>query len=295
MYADELLALGDPRGELIRLQLEREQAPEDQRPSIVRRERELLAKHESLSGPGRVLAAIDAAWRRGYVSVARSPPLNALRTLLSHPSGLMLDELVLDNPHAALDEQVALVGRSKTRLRALTVRSDSGDTRFEGSIELGGVLRLGELRRVTAIVRQLGLTVGERAPSSPVTSLELSARWIPLGALEPWSLPSLRDLVLSPFPTQTYSGFLGARDVPLDWPALSLPERVRKGLVMPALEQLTLRYYALDGVAVLQLVELTRTHAKLTRLDLSECALPPELRPALTGLRCEVKLPPSPR
>jgi hypothetical protein len=184
VFADELLMRGDPRGELIHLQLSAEARDE----RFVARERALLAGDETLGGPRQVLASLDATWRRGFLSKVRAPPVAALRALLAHPSGALLDELVLDNPHLALDEQVDLVGRSQhPGLRVLEVRADSSGTHFEGEIGLGAALTLPALRRLTAAVRELSLgTRRERA--SGVETLELAAREVPLHALARWKI-----------------------------------------------------------------------------------------------------------
>jgi hypothetical protein len=177
VYADELQAAGDVRGELIRLELDRGTGPMNSR------ERELLSRHESLTGPRCILDGLDATWRRGFISTARSPSLEVLPVLLEHPSGALLDELVLDNPHAPLTELVDLVASKGQQLRVLTVRTDNGPTSFEGDIRLGRVLTLKGLRRVSALVRTLDLASRGSALST-VESLDLSARLVSFAQLD---------------------------------------------------------------------------------------------------------------
>lgn len=64
VYADQLIERGDPRGEFIQIQLERERTPTAE---LAKREQQLLAKHE-----GRWLGPVRHAmtswrWRRGFV------------------------------------------------------------------------------------------------------------------------------------------------------------------------------------------------------------------------------------
>ena len=73
VYADWLLERGDPRGELISVQLARETAPMDE--ALAARERELLAKHarewlQDLDGNACLGLPIRATWRRGFVDAA---------------------------------------------------------------------------------------------------------------------------------------------------------------------------------------------------------------------------------
>lgn len=265
VFADELLSRGDLRGELIHLQLGKRE------PGLMQRERELLKIDERLGGPRQLLAALDATWRRGFLSRVRSPSAIALQVLLKHPSGLLLDELVLDNPHVALDELVKAVGASRhAGLRSLVIRSDDGDVRFEREVPLGGVLALPGLQRLEAIVREL--SIGARAKrESTVRRIELSARTIPLPQLAAWTFPKLTELELSVFSSVTVAvrGWGGAFDHPQAWPLLDLPARFTSGEMAPALEALTLSSWVIDGAGATQLAHLLERCRALRRVDLT--------------------------
>ncbi len=250
VYADALLAQGDLRGELIHLQLSGNQA-------LTERERMLLASDARLGGA--VLASLDATWRRGYLSRVRAPGLAALKHLLTHPSGALLDELIIDNPHLAIDELVDAVNASRhAGLRRLEIRSDSGPTSFEGAIDVSGVLRLASLRHLVAAVRRLSLGGADR--SSVVEHLELSATTIPVRALGGWSFPRLRTFELSffPLPPRTHEY----------WPVLELPP-----LRTPVLESLRLRAWNIDDHTELALMALVERAETLKLVDLSACQI----------------------
>lgn len=269
VYADELLSRGDLRGELIHLQLGKRE------PGLVQRERELLKREERLGGPRQLLASLDATWRRGFLSRVRSPGAVPLKVLLEHPSGALLDELVLDNPNVALDELVDLVGVSQhAGLRSLVIRSDDGAVRFEREVALGAVLTLPGLQRLEATVREL--SVGVRAKrESNVRRLELSARTIPLPQLAAWTFPRLTALELSVFSSVTVGvrGWGGAYDAPQEWPHLDLPPRFASGELAPALESLTLSSWAIDELGATQLLNWLERAPKLARVDLTRSRL----------------------
>lgn len=286
VYSDALLERGDVRGELIRLQLSQVRSP-DQRAQ--RAERALLATEVRLSGPKNVLAALNATWRRGFLSVVKAPRLQDLRVLLSHESGALLDEIVLDNAHSPLDELVHLIGSSQhAGLRALTIRADDTHVRYEGTISLRRVLLLPELRRLSALVYSLHVGDGEGCSSS-VHTLELSARELPLAALDSWFFPSLRTLALSRHagvPRVRSWGRVELTENP--WPPLVLHSRWSAGRVMPQLEEFSVGGYIIDSGAVEQLTDLVARHPRLAKLDLRDCAVPDASRAMLARLRCEV-------
>ncbi|MEJ7601535.1 MAG: TIGR02996 domain-containing protein [Kofleriaceae bacterium] len=73
VYADWLQEQGDPRGELIAVQLAREDAPDD--PALLARESELLAQHEDdwlggVTSDNWPFGRTRVKWRRGFVSEA---------------------------------------------------------------------------------------------------------------------------------------------------------------------------------------------------------------------------------
>jgi hypothetical protein len=265
VFADELLSRGDPRGELIHLQLGKRE------PGLVKRERELLKNDERLGGPRQLLASLDATWRRGFLSRVRSPSAVALQVLLKHPSGALLDELVLDNPNIALDELVDAVGASQHKgLRALVIRSDDSGVRFEREVGLGSVLALPALQRLEATVREISVAARAKRQSG-VRRLELSARTILLPQLAAWTFPKLTELELNVFSSVTRLYFTGAYDQPQEWPMLDLPPRFASGEMSPVLESLTLSSWNIDGVAAGQLNQLLDHCATLARVDLTRC------------------------
>ena len=71
VYADLLSVRGDPRGELVQLQLERERRPFD--PRLVRAEAEHLARHDRalLGGLRTATTLCELIWRRGYIVEAK--------------------------------------------------------------------------------------------------------------------------------------------------------------------------------------------------------------------------------
>lgn len=71
VFADQLCAQGDPRGELVQLQLGLEQRPFDAR--LVRAEAAHLARHDRalLGGLRTATALCQLTWRRGYVVEAK--------------------------------------------------------------------------------------------------------------------------------------------------------------------------------------------------------------------------------
>ena len=89
-FADELMARGDPRGEFIRVQIERARlAPDsDEALRLVRRERELLAKYEA-EWVAPVADGLTAwSFRRGFIEEAT---LDA-ETLLANGAALFAAE-----------------------------------------------------------------------------------------------------------------------------------------------------------------------------------------------------------
>jgi hypothetical protein len=284
VYADELVARGDLRGELIHLQLSPTR--------FVDRERALLATSDALGGPQQSLAALDATWRRGFLSRVRAPSASALRVLLTHPSGALLDTLVFDNPHVALDELVASVGRSQhAGLRELELRSDSAGTNFEGEVGLGEVLTLPGLRRLSASVRELSLST-RRARTSRVETLELSARELPLHVLATWAFPNLRRLELSLLNsavwTRRWNGL--AADVPIEWRAVDVSVALARGAGMPKLEVLTLANWIVDDMGATGLLELGAA-LPAVQFDVRACRVEPRARERLAPLGTRVLLP----
>lgn len=80
VFADLLCVRGDPRGELVQLQLARERFPSDQR--LARAEAEHLARHDRalLGGLRTATTLCELTWRRGYIVEAK------LRSLAEDPA-----------------------------------------------------------------------------------------------------------------------------------------------------------------------------------------------------------------
>lgn len=151
VYADALAAAGDPRGDLIHLQLARELDPHDAR--LLRAEEAHLARNDrALLGALRTATSVCSfTWRRGYIVQARLKSLareglegragrwervtpqkarlaRLVRELLAHESARGLEALELSMPRSSFAREhlllaVAEVVRAKvTSLRALAVR-----------------------------------------------------------------------------------------------------------------------------------------------------------------------------
>ena len=71
VFADLLCCRGDPRGELVQLQLERERRPSD--PRLARAEAEHLSRHDRalLGGLRTATSLCELTWRRGYIVEAK--------------------------------------------------------------------------------------------------------------------------------------------------------------------------------------------------------------------------------
>lgn len=253
VYADERMAQGDPRGELIRAQLGIESAFEEVAP-LRQLERELFTRHqEALLGPRGILGTITATWRCGFIHSAWSPPMKALRVLLTHPSGQLLQELELANPNLPMDDQLDVVGHSKhPSLRRVKVNATASAVRFIGTVGLDAVLAGLPLLEVLFVAVD-EVTFG-RGGTSPVIELSLMAR-ANVSSLADWTFPRLRSLELS-------------GSIPL--PVLVLPPRLADGLCCPSLTSLVLRDFQLEAEFCDGLARLLRNH-EIDRLDLSNC------------------------
>ncbi|HEU0031778.1 MAG TPA: hypothetical protein VFQ53_14170 [Kofleriaceae bacterium] len=192
VYGDSLQAAGDPRGELIALQLAEDAKPGDAK--LVAAIGRLLEKHRAhLFGPlakhaGKLREFSEGAfiWRFGFIHIAQldrqeltDPLAPIVRDLLHHPSGRFVAELLLrDDDERDLAELLELLATGEPlSLRALelTTAADVGD--------LGGVLRAHpKLRR---------LAVRGRVGSDAVTPIRTTLRSIVAAAL-----PELEELEL---------------------------------------------------------------------------------------------------
>lgn len=120
VFADWLSENGDPRGELIALQLRAECAPKHDQPRLQAAASDYLASHaDYLLGPlrdyvGDVLdAPIPFGWRHGFIQQVTLdddyPIAQILEELLAHPSGRFVTELTLESYNPAMVQRVVRV------------------------------------------------------------------------------------------------------------------------------------------------------------------------------------------
>ncbi|MBL8935992.1 MAG: hypothetical protein JNM69_15650 [Archangium sp.] len=237
-----------------------------------------------------MLATLSATWRRGFLQSVRAPNWEGLRLLLTHPSGALLEELVLDNPRLAMDEQLDLVATARPPLLRIVVRSDDSGTQFHGLIDVGGVLRIPTLEEGSFAVYSLEL--GGRGPAfSNVTRLELSVPELPWRRFDTWTFGNLRELELSTMTTTGWRdnrGFFAIGHRPFVEPESGV-QRLAAGSVTPAFESLRLDGFLIDQTSAVFLLALS-THTPLRVLDLRQCRLEPEAE-LLSTLKCSVLLP----
>ncbi|MGC4116130.1 MAG: TIGR02996 domain-containing protein [Myxococcales bacterium] len=188
VYADFLQERGDPRGELVALEIKAASGDLEAAAAAGR----LFGKHEDLfAGP---MADYDEqltlGWKMGFVESARMgltyedhesgiSGVDLVRTLLTHPSALFLRSLTLgtfnfegDNDYSQMLE--ALFERPRPALRSVFV----GDTQPDEQ-EISWT-RAGDLSRLSEVARNL-------------KKLKVRAGSMTLGALD---LPKLEELVL---------------------------------------------------------------------------------------------------
>ncbi len=131
VYADALIAEGDPRGELINVQCELEDAAPTDRPPLIKRERELLAAHEKTW----VAPFKGAIWRpqfqRGFIESAfvnTKKFIPVARELLDSEPVTTLHLRDLSQANAATLGKVAGLGRVRT-LRVVESKLQNKGTR----------------------------------------------------------------------------------------------------------------------------------------------------------------------
>lgn len=256
---------------------------------MLERARELIGRSVFLSGPRNVLATLNSTWRRGFLQSVRAPNWEGLRMLLSHPSGALLEELVLDNPRLAMDEQLDLVATARPPLLRIAVRSDDSGTQFHGLIDVGGVLRIPTLEEGSFAVYSLEL--GGRPALSNVKRLELSVPVLPWRRFDTWTFGNLRELELSTLTTTGWRdnrGFFAIGHRPFVEPESGV-QRLAAGSVTPALKSLRLDGFLIDQTSAAFLLELS-THTPLRVLDLRQCRLEADAE-LLRRLKCSVLFP----
>lgn len=276
VYADWLSSQGDVRGELIRAQLELEEAPDDPAPARV--EQALLTQFEKeLLGPLAKLKVVrdplgylrGLAWRRGFLSAARLWRLShastlerQLELLFDHPAGRFLERLVLGRPFwgdgAGYEATLALLeARAPKTLRAIELAE--GRDAVPG--DLTRFLTLPTLRQLVVHHQPLSL--------QPVDECRLEELILDIGDQLPEEVTATLERVR--FPRLTH----------LSIPAgmLAALRRLRPNL--PALRVLTL--HNVGSTAALELATLSGL-SELEALVLDDCHLP-SLATAAEALR----------
>lgn len=131
VYADHLLAQGDPRGELIALMLRAEDAPDPALATQISAHEQLHAGE--LRGPS---FPRSLQWRRGFVShvtldrgqLGTTTVAEALDAILAHPSGALVSGLQIydASPTAALGRMLDVISRRAPRsLRMIQLLVDA--------------------------------------------------------------------------------------------------------------------------------------------------------------------------
>lgn len=299
VLGDLLSDLGDPRGELIAVQVQLRTAPADRREALQRREKALMKQHrEHLLGGGGIVALAHPTWVNGYVRAAKTPPsVSALVTLLGHPSATFLQELTLQTPFLPLPDLIDAVARSRhPMLEAVTVNSFDRDQQQLGPIDIT------ELVQALPRLRALDIAADEvmlRKADSGLADLYLVTRTPSLGLLN-WIAqghwPKLRSLSLDHFterqvrpaapPKQElFRGFatpslesLAIRNIPLDvgWIA-----QLAESALLRRLRVLDLAHTGLDETTLAPILAAPSCIAHLERFDLAGARLDPEQRAEL--------------
>lgn len=272
VLSDLLSDRGDPRGELIAVQVALAGAPKKGQPALKRRERELFKRYrDQLLGPGGVVALAHPTWVNGFVHAAQTPPsAPALAALLAHPSAWFLQDLTLQNPFLPLGELVDTVAKSRHPfLKSVAINTlDRGAASLDPIDVTALVQALPGLRTLDVAADEITL----RAATSPVEDLSLVSRIPSLGTMQRiaeghW--PRLKSLAIDHFTVAWFAH-----------PELP-PQELFRGFATPSLQSLAIRNIPLDAA----LIEQLRGSALLKRLrvlDLSHCALDEQvLRPFL--------------
>ncbi len=264
VLSDLLTEQGDPRGELIALQVRlfHAQAKKEQQ-QLRRRETAHLKKHrDALLGKGGVLALSNPTWWRGFIHTARTPPsVAALNALLTHPSGTFLHELTLQNPFLPLGELVDAVAQSKhPSLSSIVVNTADRGQALLDPVDITGLARdLPMLKRLDVSADEITL----KAVPSQLEDVYLVARVPALGIFQriaagDW--PKLKHLSIDHF----LGGWNGNPTTP--------KQELFRGLATPSLESLAIRNMLLDRELIAQLATSPLLR-RLRVLDLSHTGL----------------------
>lgn len=240
VYADWLLEQGDPRGELMLVQLELARLVATKtrgKAKLQRREKEILAVHrrhffgtlatEQAAGFDRVLVELV----NGFFTTAKLPAEDALRTLLELESSRFLEQLeVACTTLAPITEVLAVrpLPRSLRRLRIArrTDRYITGGTPL-GDLDLGAaVAGLAHLETLDIAATRLRL---DSLASTKLREVTLRAARLDLGEHAFDGIDALDSLVVDAFSVNginILAGFLGRARVA----RLELGEQVKAAL-----------------------------------------------------------------
>ena len=312
VYADWLEQQGDPRGELIHVQLARENDPD---PALVEREGELLAEHANrwlgglLDYPLGPPNALEVTWRRGFVhsaTVKTSYESNdgafLYRELAARPVARFLRELCLGagcsyggRPPDDVSILEALRDCPLPLLRALEINCLGRELSWThvGDISIANA----SLRGLESLEIVTGrMTLG--AIDLPnLRTLRLETGGLPEHVLEDIaaaSWPALETLVIY-FGIEDYGGSCTARDVMPILEGKNLPRLTTLALcngtfadelvpliasspILPCLRRLDLSKGTMGEVGAEALLRHREEFAHLEALDLTENYLPDDAR-----------------
>jgi uncharacterized protein (TIGR02996 family) len=286
VLADWLQQQGDPRGELIALDVKGDEAASGRH----------LELHEAAL-IGSLEPHLDMfQWKRGYIHRARlacSTDLEidnarVLDRLLRHASGRLLQELVLA-PDILLGEQDQLIGvfellaRHVPPLRSLTVGDyPLGDYRDVDDYIIGDLSTLWTLPRLqTLVVHGAAITTGPIAHPTlanlELVTTELSSETLhAVAAIGAPKLHRLKLWCMYPFTTPDLHPFLARDDLGLDHLGLyntgdtdALCERLVASPLLPKLKTLDLSPGTLTDAGAQMLAKHADAFARLEVLDVS--------------------------
>lgn len=281
VYADWLLERGEPRGELVTVQLERERAPTD--PALAARERALLAPYvEALDMLGRYASAVQVTWRRGFIDSAvirahyeSGDAATSYAELAAMPVAALLRRLEIGaeishhGRHGGVvpDDASVLEAMRAHPLRDLRSLSFSA---FDHDISWTHVGELAVAGDALASVEELSIDSG-RMRFGPVALPRLRSLQLITGGLP---AHVLADLAAQTWPhltrlhiwlgTENYDGSCTAADI----------QPLLDGDVIPAVDDLALCNYDHADELVGRIVR-ANILARLRKLDLSKGTLGP--------------------
>jgi uncharacterized protein (TIGR02996 family) len=307
VLADWLVEQGDPHGELIAVQLAREDRPEDM--ALIARERALLEAHEAgwLGGLAEhgLVPSPTVAWRRGFVDRAHLPTTpqsddsaHAYRDLIASPVALLLRELELGigcsyggNPPDDVAALQALCAAPPPLLRALTLGNFEHQLSWthvgDVSAANAALARLEELT-ISAGRMTLGAVDLPRLRRLRLESGGLRAHVLRSIARAAW--PCLEHLTVY-LGTALYGGDCTSRDVERLLAGANLPRVTQLGVcnvewgdelaelvaaapILPRLEMLDLSLGTMGAAGAATLLRESAALVHLRALDLRENYIP---------------------